>query len=355
MKNTWLAAILSVALILAFVITETHALSSKTRVRLYRKTIHEIIEKNGAFIADFASMELGSTQIGDKNIDDTLISIAPHGDENEELETELKFIEGTGIELTLNDFKINIKGKVEDKDLEINGDIESIFFRVVANKKKEEIKSESSLFDFSSIPQFDIDDHKIKFNENSIKWTLSGHQLDDPNLTLQTVEWLNLSIKAQLNALKILFNASQQRLASYISEKLATSGEHAHSFSLSGVDFFEDYVEVSVESNVAVVEADESMFRTSEEGVKQAGDKINALEVVIDENLVNFWIYSLFQDDNSIGLRKTLRVDDKTNEYASVFDNILMTQVVSQAWNELDAEFGADKVSACGCCASNQI
>lgn len=53
----------------------------------------------------------------------------------------------------------------------------------------------------------------------------------------------------------------------------------------------------------------------------------------------------LFHMDHSVGLRKSLRVDDPSNEYGSMFDNVLMTQVVSQAWKELDSEFGADKVS----------
>lgn len=175
---------------------------------------------------------------------------------------------------------------------------------------------------------------------------MDGAQHGDSALTQQTVEWLNLSIKAQLNAARILLNAAQKRLASYVSESFAMSGDNANSFALSGIDFFEEYIEVAVDSNVAIAQADEALFRTNEDGVKQIGDKINALEVVLDENLLNFWVYSFFQDDKSVGLRQALRVDDETNEYASVFDNILMTKVVSQAWSELEAEFGDDKVSA---------
>ena len=130
-----------------------------------------------------------------------------------------------------------------------------------------------------------------------------------------------------------------------MAESFNLSGDNSNSFSFSGVDFYDEYLEIAIESKVEIEKSDESLFRTSEEGVKSVGDKINALEMIFDENLINFWSYSLFQSDKSIGLRKVLRTEDKSNEYASVFDNILMTQVVSQAWNEMETEFGKDKVS----------
>ena len=76
--------------ILAMFTSESHALTSKTRVRMYRKTLHEIIEKNGAFITDYASNYLGNIDIGDKSIQNAVMSIRPQGDE-EELDTVLKF------------------------------------------------------------------------------------------------------------------------------------------------------------------------------------------------------------------------------------------------------------------------
>lgn len=335
MKNTC-SAILAI-LLLALLVSPGLAIESKFRLRLYKKTIHEIIEKNGVLLSDYTTVPLGSVDVADIAMKDAHMEIIPGSGSFEDFESDLNFIEGTGAEIALNDFKFTLTGQVEGTDSKLEGSIEKIFLRIVVQKQKEDKKSGST-----TIPEFDIEDFKVTFDESTIAWTIGGEDRSGDELKAKTIEWLNQAIEGQLVAVKILINSAQKKLTDYINENMSMF-EFSGNLDFSEIVFYENYLELVVSAQYPTEEFEGYKLRDTESLLREAGNEDNAVEVFFDENLINTGLYTAFELDSGFGLRKTMRIDEPDNEYGAMFDSIMMSQVVGQGWKELTQEYGENK------------
>lgn len=341
MQNTWIKSFLLVAVLFLAIICQSDAIDSTIRFRIYKKTLHEILEKNGPFVSEYTNSHLGSVDVADIAMKDSVLSIFPQSGSYDEFETDLKFIDREGIELGFNEFQFELKGLVEGKDSTLKGNIERIFIKLAVKKSE---KKEGGVLSFSSkdLPEFDIQNLDVEFEKESIKWIIDGQEKMDNDLLNKTLKWLNQAIEGQMIAAKFIINSAQRKLADYITQNVDME-TYKGKLSFSEIAFFEDYAEMSIISSFDVAEEGSYKVRETEALAENAGDKINAVEVVFDENIINTGLYAAFHSDADFSLRKILRVEEPENEYAKMFDTVLKTQVVGQGWNQIEEEFGKDK------------
>jgi hypothetical protein len=338
MKLTPLFLLLLVALAAA-----TPTLDSTVRFRIYRKTLHEVLEKNGKFISEFTTTDLGTVDIGDFTVNDAKLTVLPQSGTFEDFEADLKFLAGKGIHLSLNEFKFELLGTQEGKPVTLTGNLDKISLNLlVKNSEKDSSTKSSSIFDANSIPQFELEDFEAEFEEGSIKWKIDGTASDDQELIKNTRVWLDAAIKGQMIAAKIIVNSAQRYISDYLTSNL-NEDTFQGSVSIDALTFTEEYAELGFVSSFDIHEGETKNIRDVDSFASEAQDDSNAIEIVFDENLINAALHSAFHSDASFSLRKTLRLEDPENEYAQMFDAILVTNVISQAWKELETEFGADK------------
>lgn len=335
MKSTFLAFLFVVLLF-----SQSYAIDSKIRFRIYKKTLHEMLEKNGPFISEYTTASLGTVDISDISMKDTVLSIFPQSGSYEDFETDLKFVEKEGIEVGLNEFQFELKGKVDEKDATLTGKIERIFIKLSIKKAEEG----SSIFSFSAsnLPQFEIDNLDVEFEKDTIKWNIGGEEKIDDDLLEKTLTWLNATIEGQMIAAKFILNGAQQKLAEYITQNVDMN-TYKGKISFSEITFYGEYAEMSIITSYDLENEGGYKVRDTEPIAELAGDDSNAIELVFDENIINTGLYAAFHADSDFSLRKILRIEEPDNEYAQMFDTVLQTHVVGQAWKEIEKEFGKDK------------
>jgi hypothetical protein len=313
---------------------------STIRFRLYKKALHEIMEKNGPFISEYTTTSIGSVDVENISMVDSVLSVYPQSGSYEDFETELKFIEGKGAEVTFNEFQFELSGKVNEQNGLLIGNIEEIFIKLSVKKNDDENKSSS--FSTNDLPEFEIDNFDVKFDEDTIKWTVDGEEKTGDDLKAATLKWLDEAIKAQMIVTKYILNLTQQKVAEYVTSSLDMDNFEG-TLSFSEITFYDDYLEMSVITSFLVKDEENYNTRETEALAENAGDDVNAAEIVFDENIINTGLYAAFHSDKDFSLRSILRLDDPTNEYGQMFDAVLKTQVVGQAWKEIINEFGEDK------------
>lgn len=333
-------SILLLAILLLAMICQSGAIDSTIRFRIYRKTLHEILEKNGPFVSEYTTTSLGSVDVGDIAMKDSQLSVFPMSGSYDDFETDLKFIDKEGIELGFNEFQFELKGLVEGKDSTLKGNIERIFIKLAI--KKSEKKEGTLSFSSSDLPEFDIQNLDVEFEKDTIKWIIDGEEKMNDDLLDKTLKWLNSAIEGQMIAAKYIINSAQQKLADYITQNVDME-TYKGKLSFSEITFYEDYAQMSIISSFDVTEEGSYKVRETEPLAENAGDSINAVELVFDENIINTGLYAAFHSDTDFSLRKILRIDEAENEYAQMFDSVLKTQVVGQAWSQIEQEFGKDK------------
>ena len=335
-------SVLLVVMVIMMLATQSAAIESKIRFRLYRKTLHELLEKNGPFISEYTSTSLGSVDVADIAMKDSTLSVKPQSGTYDDFEADLKFVEGEGAELSFNEFQFELDGKVEDKDASLTGNIDKIFIKFsIKGKEGAEKVTGSESFEVSALPEFNIEKIDVDFEKESIKWIIDGEEKQEEGLAEKTVDWLNQAIEGQMLVLKYILNVSQQKLAEYIKQNVDMNN-YKGKLSFSAISFYEDYVEMGVITSFETQEG-EYKIRETDTLAREAGDDMNAVEIVFDENIINTGLYAAFHSDSDFSLRSILRADDPENEYSQMFAGILKTQVVGQAWKEIEKEFGSDK------------
>jgi len=103
----------------------TQAIDSQINFRIYRKTVEEVLRKNAPIITKYTSASLGTVDIADLTIENTILSIVP---ESEEIENKMNFVKGEGLEVTLEDLKFELIGTSEGRPVSLTGDVETLFF-----------------------------------------------------------------------------------------------------------------------------------------------------------------------------------------------------------------------------------
>jgi HSP20 family molecular chaperone IbpA len=303
---------------------------------VYKKALHEILEKNGPFISEYTTTNIGSIEVEDISMKDAVLSVFPQSGSFEDFETFLKFVEGKGAELTFSEFQFDLVGQFGGKTGLLTGKIEEIFIKL--NVVKTEKEKESS----TDLPEFDIENFEVKFEEDTIKWKIDGEEKTGEALHKATLAWLKNAIKAQMIVAKFVINTAQSKIEDYLTNSINLD-DYKGNLSFSEIKFFEDYIEMSLITSLTVEDEDGYKMRVNEALAENAGENENAIEVVFDENIINTGLYAAFHSDGEFGLRKVLRLDEPDNEYASMFEAVLKTQVVGQAWKEIQNEFGENK------------
>jgi hypothetical protein len=329
---------IAIAVLLALSVL-TFAIDSKIRIRIYRKTLHEVIEKNGLLISDYASTDLGTIDISKLTVKDAVLSLQPQSGSWDDFEIDLKFIEGKGFHLALNDFSYTLTGKVNSKDATLAGNLDKISFDLEIKNSEHK---DDGLFSADNLPQFDISNYKADFDQKSIKWDIEGDQKLEDDLSQKTHEWLNAALEGQVIAAKFILNNGQKYIAEYLASSIDSSTFEG-SLSFSEVKFFDDYAELGLVTSFDIQGGEDYEVRDVDGKAELAGDDRNAIEIVLDENMINSGLHTAFHHDSDFSLRSILRTDSDDNEYAATFDALLMTSVIAQGWKEIELEFGEDK------------
>lgn len=329
---------LTIAVLLALSLC-TLAIDSKIRIRAYRKILNEVIEKNGHFISEYAKTNLGSIDISKFTVKDAELALQPQSGTWDEFEVDLKFIEGKGFHLALNDFSYKLTGQVNKDDATLTGNLDKISFDLSITNTE---NKEGSLFSADNLPQFDIGNYVAEFDKKSIKWDIQNQENLSEDLEEKTFEWLNAALEGQVIAAKIILNNAQKYIAEYLASNIDSSTFEG-SLSFSELKVFSDYAELGLLTSFDLSGHEEYEVRDVDSKAEEAGDDRNAIEVVFDENMINSGLHTAFHQDSEFSLRSILRVDDPENEYAATFDALLMTNIVSQGWKEIEKEFGKEK------------
>ena len=317
------------------------AIDSKINFRIYKKTLEEVLEKNAIFLSEYTSTPLGTADIDDISVKDATLTILPDVKDLEDLETKIKFVKGEGLELTLSDCKFSLTGKVADKPATLRGTADSLFFKLAV--KNSEAKADRTVtFDASTLPKFDIENFDAKIDKDSLKWTFEGDVKESDGLKEETFTWIGATLKGQMVGLKLLANSAQQYIADYI-ESTVDPESFDGKISFSGIEFFDKYAELGVLTSYSSEDDEDHKASPSKELPEGSEDSDNAVEILFDENIINSGLHSAFHGDGEFALRSLLRIDDTDNEYGAMFDAMLVTNVVGQAWKEIEEEFGKDK------------
>lgn len=310
------------------------AIDSQVSFRIYRKTLQEIIDKNAPLVSDYLVADLGTVDVGDLTIENAKLHVYT---EEAEFESQVKFLANQGLSLKINDLLFQLTGTSDGKEATLKGDVESLALTLsVKNSGKE--KDPNARFDANTLPEFSILDHSANINGDSFVWTIGGEERKDDALNAATSAWINAAIQTNMAVIKVLANSAQTYIADYLSNTIDPETFQGK-ISFSEIEFHDEYAELGVISS----------FDSDEEGTPSkalpevTGDENPAVQILFDENIINAGLHSSFHEDGEFTLRDVLQIDDPTNEYADMFKAILMTQVVGQAWAEIESEYGSEK------------
>jgi hypothetical protein len=336
MRNTWINTVLCLTLVLSFCMQDVATLESKIRFRLYKKALQEVIEKNWGLMSEYAQFQVGDMDLSSIFIKDTQMSLFPE-DVESGIEVKLEFVEGQGAQLEFNDFKIEASGSIEGKPTIVSADLETFIVKFVT--VHDDSNSDSQKY---NIPKVQIDDFKVEVDEESIKISVDGADQTTDELRAKVAE----VIKLQTGAIKILLDLkisqANIQLVKFLTSSIDTD-QIGGDIKLSDITFHDEYIEIGINAGYAADGEEVAEYRNTEELSESAKDTTKSVELVIDENILNTGLYSWFHENKGFSLREAVRVDDPTNEYGSMFDQVLMSQVLGQGWKEMVEEFGQEK------------
>jgi len=93
---------------------------------------------------------------------------------------------------------------------------------------------------------------------------------------------------------------------------------------LGTFDFYENYIDISFNVNVLDIGPESEKLReVSMEGAKSIST--SALELLIDENIVNTILAEMYTKDASFKLREAFGAHDPEDTYGAVVDQVLKT------------------------------
>lgn len=316
----------------------TKAIDSQINFRIYRKTVQEVLRKNAPIITKYTSASLGTVDIADLTIENTILSIVP---ESEEIENKMNFVKNEGLEVTLEDLKFELTGTSEGSPVSLTGDVETLFFSL-SIKNSEGEKNSDLLFDPESLPQFNIEKYEHKIDKSTFKWNINGEHNTDEKLLKATEEWIDAAIEGNMAVVKMIVNSAQSYIADYLSSTVDPE-TFKGKISFSSIIFHEEFAELGVISKFDEVENEHYEGTEAKDLPKYNGDDQTAVEILFDENIINSGLHSAFHNDGEFGLRDLLSIKDPNNQYSKMFDAVLVTNVISQAWKEIETEYGKNK------------
>lgn len=272
-------------------------------------------------------------------IKDAYLRLIP--EDSKELDAKLQIIEGQGVEISIEEVKFEVAGNVEDgSKMTITGDIESVDIKVVL-KSKDGRKEDDRTVQYN-IPEFQIQTLTAKSDRDSIRVHLGDNDITTEKLKEVAEFNFNARVEVLSTLINLGLNGVNSQIADYAIENLALGNEHGDA-KLSDIKFDTDYIEFGIDTSFEKSNDDDFKFRETSSLTAQAGDKTKALELIVDENIINTGLYTIFKTNQGFSLRKALRIDDPTNEYGSMFDQVLTTTVLSQGWRQMGEEFGDDR------------
>ena len=337
MKNTCTRSILYLSLLLILLIsTQVWSFESNVKLRIYRKALQEIIEKNWPLLSEYAQYDIGIVDLTSITMTDTTVRLYPAELEGE-LEAYLEFVPNEGIQLSLNEFKIEAKGKIGEVDSVLTADIDTMKSKITVKEVKQDANQPNSY----NIPQFKLDKFDVELNKDSIELLVG----DESKINDELRDTAAIQFDNQIQGLKIVLetalNLGQSQMTDYVTENLDIESQD-QDITMSVIEFYENYIELGIGIGFEPEEGDYKLRKTSDLS-EQAGDKTKAVEIAIDENILNTGLYTLYIKNKGFALREILRINEEDNEYGPMFDQVLKTNVLGQGWKEMEDEFGPDK------------
>lgn len=141
---------------------------------------------------------------------------------------------------------------------------------------------------------------------------------------------------------KMIVNSAQSYIADYLSSTVDQE-TFKGKISFSSITFHEEFAELGVISRFDEVENEHYEGTEAKDLPKYNWDDQTAVEILFDENIINSALHSAFHNDGEFGLRDLLSIKDPNNQYSKMFDAVLVTNVISQAWKEIETEYGKNK------------
>ena len=97
-------------------------------------------------------------------------------------------------------------------------------------------------------------------------------------------------------------------------------------------------------TETSIPEEYQTLFKDNKDNLKHTKSEKGSIELLVNENLLNLALYSLFKTGFSVQLRDLLSLDDSTNKYAESLSKMFETQTLKSFWPQIMHEFGSNKV-----------
>ena len=289
-----------------------------------------MIEKNGALLNTFGRIEIDKVQQGKDWLNDVTVEFKTIRDPNEDLEVEVRFNEHKGFEIEVNELKALASFKLNEDNYSYECAIDTLFFSAEINKGNEVD---------SPLNQVTVTNLDPKISAGSVKAFKNGEQINDEAVQKELLEFF---VNKQKNALTQKLNELIEYAQKLMSNMKLRKELGILSYSLD-FEFSDDFIEISAVTKMEMNEFTKSLFRDNSENLKLAKNEKGSVELLINENTLNYVLYSLFESEEHYGIRETFRVDDPENKYGSMISKTLQTQTLQNFWSQIVDEFGTDK------------